>query len=69
VVVTTCNILMRAVGELITGPRVVPPVTLCGYLNRGLLTLKVHVIHHADATRANLMYRAHFYRPDGLERP
>ena len=61
----------QAMGLLATGklgPVTVPrTVTLCGYLNRGLLSLKVHVIHRADPTRANLMYRAHFYRPDDPE--
>lgn len=42
---------------------------LCAYLNRGLLTIKVHVIHRTDPTRVNVMYRAHFYRPDGPGRP
>ncbi|HEX8762081.1 MAG TPA: hypothetical protein VF734_19375 [Pseudonocardiaceae bacterium] len=63
----------QAMGLLASG-ELGPPassrtVRLCGYLNRGLLLLKVHVLHHADATRANVMYRAHFYRPDGVERP
>jgi hypothetical protein len=57
---------LAASGEL--GPRIVPDGHAL-WLPQSQLIFKVHVIHHADATRANLMYRAHFYRPDDLERP
>ncbi|MCX4903544.1 hypothetical protein [Streptomyces sp. NBC_00878] len=43
-------------------------VILCGYLNRGLLTIDVHTVHPDDQRVPNTMYRAHYYRP-GLAQP
>ncbi|UUU29949.1 hypothetical protein JIX56_08655 [Streptomyces sp. CA-210063] len=43
-------------------------VILCGYLNRGLLTIDVHTAHPDDQRAPNTMYRAHYYRP-GPARP
>ncbi|MFJ1549863.1 hypothetical protein [Streptomyces sp. NPDC088246] len=40
-------------------------VILCGYLNRGLLTIDVHTVHTVDPQKPNVMYRAHFYRSEG----
>jgi hypothetical protein len=53
----------RAIGfgaEAQLGPR---QVYLCGYLNRGLLTIDVHAAVPGDPA-ASVMYRAHFHRPE-----
>ncbi|MGW0712089.1 hypothetical protein ACWD4G_40110 [Streptomyces sp. NPDC002643] len=57
-----------AVGFLAEGRLGTRNVILCGYLNRGLLTLDVHTVHRDDQRVPNAMYRAHYYRP-GLGRP
>ncbi|MGW2633700.1 hypothetical protein ACWC2K_30830 [Streptomyces chattanoogensis] len=38
-------------------------IYLCSYLNRGLLTIDVHAATPGDPS-ANVMYRAHFHRPE-----
>jgi hypothetical protein len=38
-------------------------VYLCGYLNRGLLTIDIHTAVPGDPA-ANVMYRAHFHRSE-----
>ncbi|WP_275466241.1 hypothetical protein [Streptomyces noursei] len=53
-----------AVAFLAEGPLGSRQAILCGYLNRGLLTLDVHTVHPGDARMPHLMYRAHFYRPE-----
>ncbi|MFI9203172.1 hypothetical protein [Streptomyces sp. NPDC053048] len=42
---------------------------LCGYLNRGLLTVDVSIARLVDGHPANTMYRAHYYRPEAAVRP
>ncbi|OIJ97719.1 hypothetical protein [Streptomyces colonosanans] len=58
----------QAVAFLAEGPLGSRRVLLCGYLNRGLLTIDVHTVHPADAVLPNVMYRAHFYRREGPHR-
>ncbi|MGK4578958.1 hypothetical protein [Kitasatospora sp. HPMI-4] len=57
----------RAIGfraEAQLGPEPGPrQVYLCGYLNRGLLTIDVHAAVPGDPA-ASVMYRAHFHRPE-----
>ncbi len=55
----------EAVAFLAEGPLGSRQVILCGYLNRGLLTIDTYTVHPADARMPNVMYRAHFYRPEG----
>ncbi|MFF2964167.1 hypothetical protein ACFVT1_35985 [Streptomyces sp. NPDC057963] len=55
----------EAVAFLAEGPLGSRRVLLCGYLNRGLLTIDVHTVHTADPQTPNVMYRAHFYRSEG----
>ena len=57
---------LAASGEL--APRMVPDGHACGY-SIAACPFSSPRYPPADATLANLMYRAHFYRPDGLERP
>ncbi|MFD4859856.1 hypothetical protein [Streptomyces atratus] len=52
----------EAVAFLAEGPLGSRQVILCGYLNRGLLTIDVHTV---DPQIPNVMYRAHFYRSEG----
>jgi hypothetical protein len=54
----------EAVAFLAEGPLGSREVILCGYLNRGLLTIDVHTVHPVDAHLPNVMYRAHFYRSE-----
>ncbi|MGW1658642.1 hypothetical protein [Streptomyces atratus] len=55
----------EAVAFLAEGPLGSRQVILCGYLNRGLLTIDVHTVHTVDPQIPNVMYRAHFYRSEG----
>ncbi|WP_406499404.1 hypothetical protein OG936_31895 [Streptomyces sp. NBC_00846] len=55
----------EAVAFLAEGPLGSRQVVLCGYLNRGLLTIDVHTVHTVDPQIPNVMYRAHFYRSEG----
>ncbi|MFF8912898.1 hypothetical protein ACF08M_06120 [Streptomyces sp. NPDC015032] len=55
----------EAVAFLAEGPLGSRQVILCGYLNRGLLTIDVHIVHTVDPQIPNVMYRAHFYRSEG----
>ncbi|MGW7005867.1 hypothetical protein ACWGCW_24435 [Streptomyces sp. NPDC054933] len=55
----------EAVAFLAKGPLGSRQVILCGYLNRGLLTIDVHTVHPVDPQIPNVMYRAHFYRLEG----
>ncbi|MFF3129180.1 hypothetical protein ACFVRD_44800 [Streptomyces sp. NPDC057908] len=55
----------EAVAFLAEGPLGSRQVILCGYLNRGLLTIDVHTVHTVDPRIPNVMYRAHFYRSEG----
>ncbi|MFC9621933.1 hypothetical protein ACFTXM_18735 [Streptomyces sp. NPDC056930] len=55
----------EAVAFLAEGPLGSRQVILCGYLNRGLLTIDVHTVHTVDPQLPNVMYRAHFYRSEG----
>ncbi|MEW2486575.1 hypothetical protein [Streptomyces sp. NPDC048411] len=55
----------EAVAFLAEGPLGSRQIILCGYLNRGLLTIDVHTVHTADPQIPNVMYRAHFYRSEG----
>ena len=63
-----------AVGFLAEGRLGAKDAVLCGYLNRGLLTIDVHTTFGrrradpGDQRVAPVMYRAHFYRPD-LDQP
>jgi hypothetical protein len=52
-----------AVGFLAEGRLGVRDAVLCGYLNRGLLTIDVHTIPPDDQRVPPVMYRAHYYRP------
>ncbi|MFE5095419.1 hypothetical protein ACFRCI_35005 [Streptomyces sp. NPDC056638] len=55
----------EAVAFLAEGPLGSRQVILCGYLNRGLLTIDVHTVHTVEPQIPNVMYRAHFYRSEG----
>ncbi|MEW1656702.1 hypothetical protein [Streptomyces sp. NPDC093707] len=57
----------EAVAFLAEGPLGSRQAILCGYLNRGLLTIDVHTVHSGEARRPKVMYRAHFYRSEGAE--
>jgi hypothetical protein len=57
-----------AVGFLAEGRLGALDAILCGYLNRGLLTIDVHTVHPDDPRVPPVMYRAHYYRP-GLAQP
>ncbi|GAA4003581.1 MULTISPECIES: hypothetical protein [Streptomyces] len=57
-----------AVGFLAEGRLGARTAILCGYLNRGLLTIDVHTAHPDDQRMPPVMYRAHYYRP-GLAQP
>ncbi|WP_200304665.1 hypothetical protein [Streptomyces adelaidensis] len=57
-----------AVGFLAEGRLGTLDTVLCGYLNRGLLTIDVHTAHPDDPRVPPVMYRAHYYRP-GLAQP
>ncbi|MER8087747.1 hypothetical protein ACFVZR_35930 [Streptomyces sp. NPDC058316] len=59
----------EAVAFLAEGPLGSRQVILCGYLNRGLLTIDVHAVHAVDPRIPNVMYRAHFYRSEGAVLP
>lgn len=59
----------EAVAFLAEGPLGSRQVILCGYLNRGLLTIDVHTVHAVDPQIPNVMYRAHFYRSEGAVLP
>ncbi len=52
-----------AVGFLAEGRLGARDAVLCGYLNRGLLTVDVHTVHPDDRRVPPVMYRAHYYRP------
>ncbi|MFE3649468.1 MULTISPECIES: hypothetical protein [unclassified Streptomyces] len=57
----------EAVAFLAEGPLGSRQAILCGYLNRGLLTIDVHTVHTGGARMPNVMYRAHFHRSEGAE--
>ncbi|MGW1107331.1 hypothetical protein [Streptomyces sp. NPDC002540] len=59
----------EAVAFLAEGPLGSRQVILCGYLNRGLLTIDVHTVHAVGPQIPNVMYRAHFYRSEGAVLP
>ncbi|NGO09342.1 hypothetical protein G5C60_17485 [Streptomyces sp. HC44] len=54
----------QAVGFLAEGRLGSLDAILCGYLNRGLLTIDVHTSHPDDRRTPPVMYRAHYYRPE-----
>ncbi|KAB1140275.1 hypothetical protein F7R91_36455 [Streptomyces luteolifulvus] len=52
-----------AVGFLAEGRLGPGDAVLCGYLNRGLLTIDVHTVTPGAPDVPPVMYRAHYYRP------